>query len=157
MRECFKVGKANFSTKLVLAMSMQLPPLIIMLQTLLFTKHRVWNKFSLWLFSSSLICRLRTCLATNKSPTTALCSSSTSSKAETDGVVYHRAIYRDAVIPPIEPAWLIKEPSHHLFFVHTPVCSTTFSKVYHICHVFHVSSLCMPCIVYICLGTCTTL
>ena len=33
-----------------------------------------------------------------------------------DASAHHRTIYRDAVVPDIEPAWLIMEPATHIFF-----------------------------------------
>ena len=33
-----------------------------------------------------------------------------------DAVAYRRVVYQDAVVPDIEPLWLIIEPATHLFF-----------------------------------------
>lgn len=43
---CFKVGKFNFCTKLLLTTLVQLPPSIIMLHNFLLTWHLVWKKLS---------------------------------------------------------------------------------------------------------------
>ena len=50
---CFKVGKFKFSTKVVLATLVQLPPSIIILHTLLLMWHLVWKMFSLCCSMSS--------------------------------------------------------------------------------------------------------
>lgn len=76
---CFKVAKLSFSTNLVLATLVQLSPSIIILHTLLLTRHLVWKMFSCY-SSSSLICTLKTWFVTRISPFTRYSTSLLSSK-----------------------------------------------------------------------------
>ena len=39
-----------------------------------------------------------------------------------DAMAHHRTVYWDAVVPNIEPAWLIMEPATHIFFDRQTVC-----------------------------------
>ena len=83
---CFKVGKFNFSTKVVLATLVQLPPSMIILHTLLLMWHLIWKIFSLCCsISSSLTWALKARLVTSDSPSTEY-STLSSQTSSSDGI-----------------------------------------------------------------------
>ena len=67
---CFKVFKFYFSTKLVLATLVQLPPSIILLHTLSLMLHLEWRMLPCYTSASSFTCKLSARLATINLPST---------------------------------------------------------------------------------------